>query len=71
MPTFHSADLASGLALLAVAFAVGRWLMLLARRNPRNPLVNEGVLADMVCVGEVALLVGGIGLLIRSFADML
>ena len=63
-------DLLAGLALIGAALLTGRWLIGLARRRPRSMLVNEGIIADIVCVGEVVLLIGGAGLLIRGFMEM-
>lgn len=57
------AELLMGLALFATAFIIARGLISLARRRPRSLLVNESVIADMVCVGEVVLIVGGIMML--------
>ncbi len=69
-PTFIFGEFLAGLALISAALLSGYWLLGLSRRRPHSMLVNEGVVADMVCVGEVALLVGGVGLLIRAFASL-
>ncbi len=63
-------ELLSGLALIAVAILAGYWLIGLSRKRPNSILVGEGMIADMVCVGEVAMLVGGAMLSIRAVAGM-
>jgi len=66
----YYAELLIGLSLFAAAFLIGRWLLSLARRRPHSLLVNEGVIADMVCVGEVILIVSGVMMLVRGFMDL-
>lgn len=60
----------SGSGMLAAAVMGGFWLKGLSRRQPESILVNEGILADMVCVGEVMLLVVGAMLLVRGVVDL-
>ena len=59
-------EVVSGLALLAAAIAFGRWLFIHARRYPNSPLTNSGMLADLICVGELFLLVIGLMLLFKA-----
>ena len=63
-------ELLTGLGMLASAILGGYWLIGLSRRRPDSLLVNEGVVADIVCVGEVILLVAGVMLMVRGFVDM-
>lgn len=64
-------ELFSGLAMLGAAVTGGFWLKGLSRRSPQSILVDAGVLADMVCVGEVMLLVLGGMMLVRGIVDLL
>ena len=66
----YYAELLIGLSLLAAAFLIGRWLLSIARRRPHSLLFNEGMIADMICVGEVILIVSGFMMLVRGFMDL-
>lgn len=64
------ADLLGGATFFAIAIFSGYFLFRLARRRPESILVGSSMFADMVCVAEVIMLVGGIGLMLRAFFDL-
>lgn len=64
-------EVLSGLGLLTAAVMGGVWLKRLSLRRPQSVMVNDGMLADMVCVGAVMLLVVGAMLAIRGVIDLL
>lgn len=68
MLTIALSEIAWGAAMLATAMFFGQWLFRLSRRAPSSVLVNNSLLADFICVGEVMLLVLGLMLFTRGLA---
>lgn len=59
-------ELVAGAAVTTAAVVFGRLLYVMSRRNPNSILVNNGMMADLVCVFEVVLVVTGPMLLVHA-----
>ena len=61
----------AGTLMITAAVVLGRLLYEMSRRNPDSILVNNGVIADLVCVFEVILVVAGPMLLLHALLTSL
>ena len=56
----------AAIVMITAAAVLGRLLYKISRRKPDSILVNNGMLADLVCVFEVILVVAGPMLLLHA-----